>query len=161
LKRFQLRPPSIHRAEAAVLIKCFSVNVPSVRSFWSARVRRVSATAPRIHRWRELRNSGSPSAPIQESSEGELFSQTRCTDYESFFSRISCIWRFSPSLSYSRARPPWAMVSWSNTLEPRTIFFGTFSPCRIFSAVSIASAPPVGYWNVALRMPCCTYATPS
>ena len=38
-----------------------------------------------------------------------------------------------------------------NNREPRTIFLGTSSPARIFSAVSIASAPPVGYWNVALE----------
>src|SRR5664279_3289572 len=41
--------------------------------------------------------------------------------------------------------PSCATLSWSNMRVPSTISLGAFSPRRMFSAVSIASAPPVGY----------------
>lgn len=49
--------------------------------------------------------------------------------------------------------PPASTFSFVNTREPRVISLGTLSPRRIFRAASIASAPPVGYWKVAARMP--------
>src|SRR5678816_1607767 len=63
--------------------------------------------------------------------------------------------------TYGIASPPAATFSFVNFLVPSTIFFGTVSPFKILSAVSLAAAPPVGYMNVASRMPCLTYSTPS
>lgn len=60
-----------------------------------------------------------------------------------------------PQSAY-KASPPLSTFSGVKMRDPSTMFFGAFSPFRIFNATSIASAAPFGYWNVALRMPCFT-----
>ena len=54
------------------------------------------------------------------------------------------------------ASPPSFTFSAVKTLVPRIISLSTSSAFRIFKAVSIASVPPVGYWNVAVRSPSLT-----
>jgi len=61
-----------------------------------------------------------------------------------------------PPQHHSMISPPFFTSSFVNRRDPSVIVFGTGSPFRIRSAVSTASRPPVGYWNVASRIPCST-----